>query len=164
MDHSPPGSSVHGILQARILERVAMPSSRGFSWPRGLNLHLLDLLHCRLVLYHQPPPGRPRTSSLVLKPLGKEASLLSYTACCCTRLNTLVKSKSHGEGNGRRHTGPFQFHLPLSGIGQPVFPHLQNGDDIDNSQSQGNVWPRDKWQWMFASTESVILDMWRYSR
>ena len=26
MDHSPPGSSVHGILQARILEWVAMPS------------------------------------------------------------------------------------------------------------------------------------------
>ena len=26
MDYSPPGSSVHGILQARILERVAIPS------------------------------------------------------------------------------------------------------------------------------------------
>ena len=32
---SPPGSSgLHGILQARILERVAMPSSRGSSQPR----------------------------------------------------------------------------------------------------------------------------------
>ena len=31
MDCSPPGSSVRGILQARILEWVAMPSSRGFS-------------------------------------------------------------------------------------------------------------------------------------
>ena len=30
---SPPGSSVHGILQARILEWVAVPSSRGSSWP-----------------------------------------------------------------------------------------------------------------------------------
>ena len=29
MDCSPPGSSVHGILQERILEWVAMPSSRG---------------------------------------------------------------------------------------------------------------------------------------
>ena len=28
---SPPGSSVHGILQARILEWVSIPSSRGFS-------------------------------------------------------------------------------------------------------------------------------------
>ena len=35
MDCSPSGSSVHGILQARILEWVAMPSSRGSSWPRG---------------------------------------------------------------------------------------------------------------------------------
>ena len=34
MNCSPPGSSVHGILQARILERVAMPSSRGSSRSR----------------------------------------------------------------------------------------------------------------------------------
>ena len=34
MDYSPPDSSVHGILQARIPEWVAMPSSRGSSQPR----------------------------------------------------------------------------------------------------------------------------------
>ena len=34
MDCSPPGSSVHGILQASILEGVDMPFSRGSSWPR----------------------------------------------------------------------------------------------------------------------------------
>ena len=34
MDGSRPGSSVHGIIQARILEWVAMPSSRGSSQPR----------------------------------------------------------------------------------------------------------------------------------
>ena len=34
MDRSPPGSSVHGILQARILEGVAMPVSRDSSQPR----------------------------------------------------------------------------------------------------------------------------------
>ena len=34
MDCSPPGSSVHGILQARILEWVAFPFSRGSSQPR----------------------------------------------------------------------------------------------------------------------------------
>ena len=33
MDCSPPGSSVHGILQARILEWVTMPSSKGPSHP-----------------------------------------------------------------------------------------------------------------------------------
>ena len=34
MNHSPPGSTVHGISQARLLELVAMPSSRGSSQPR----------------------------------------------------------------------------------------------------------------------------------
>ena len=34
MDCSQPGSSVHGILQANILDRVSMASSRGSSWPR----------------------------------------------------------------------------------------------------------------------------------
>ena len=34
MDCSPPGSSVHGILQARILEWVAMLSSWGSYQPR----------------------------------------------------------------------------------------------------------------------------------
>ena len=34
MDCSPPGSSVHGILQARTLEWVAVPFSRGPSQPR----------------------------------------------------------------------------------------------------------------------------------
>ena len=33
-DCNPPGSSVHGIFQARILEWVAIPSSRGSTQPR----------------------------------------------------------------------------------------------------------------------------------
>ena len=35
MDCSLPGSSVHGIIPERILEWVAISSSRGSSWPRG---------------------------------------------------------------------------------------------------------------------------------
>ena len=34
-DCSPPGSSIHGILQARILEWVVIPFSRGSSRPRN---------------------------------------------------------------------------------------------------------------------------------
>ena len=34
MDCSPPGSSFHGILQARIVEWITMLSSKGSSWPR----------------------------------------------------------------------------------------------------------------------------------
>ena len=35
MDYSPPGSSVHGILQARTLKWVAIPFSRGSSRPKN---------------------------------------------------------------------------------------------------------------------------------
>ena len=54
MDCSPPGSSVHGILQTRILERVAIPFSRGSSLP-GIE------------------PGSPtqETDSLLSQPPGK---------------------------------------------------------------------------------------------
>ena len=37
IDYSPPGSSVYGILQARILEWIAIPFSRGSSWSRDRN-------------------------------------------------------------------------------------------------------------------------------
>ena len=37
-DHSPPGFSVHGIFQARILERIAIPFSKGTSQPRDRTL------------------------------------------------------------------------------------------------------------------------------
>jgi len=40
MDCSPPGSSVPGILQARILEWVAMPSSRDLPDPGGKELDI----------------------------------------------------------------------------------------------------------------------------
>ena len=44
MDCSPPGSSVHGILQATALQWVAMPSSRGSSQPRDQTqvFHIAD--------------------------------------------------------------------------------------------------------------------------
>ena len=45
MDCSPPGSSVHGILQARIPEWVAVPSSRKSSQPRDGTHFSLCLMH-----------------------------------------------------------------------------------------------------------------------
>ena len=51
MDCSPPGFSVRGTLQARILECVAMPSSRGSSWSRDWTC-VSCFLHCKWILYH----------------------------------------------------------------------------------------------------------------
>ena len=51
MDCSLPGSSVHGILQARILEWVGCHSLlQGIMPTQALNP---DLLHCQQILYHQ---------------------------------------------------------------------------------------------------------------
>ena len=59
MDCSPPASSVHGILQARILERVAMPSLRGSSRPRDLTWVSYISCASRWLLYHQRHLGSP---------------------------------------------------------------------------------------------------------
>ena len=55
MDCSPPGSSVHGILQVRILEWVAMPFSRGSSLP-GIESRSPELQADSLPF---GPPGKP---------------------------------------------------------------------------------------------------------
>ena len=66
MDCSPPGSSVHGILQARVREWGAMPSSRGPSPPR-------DWTHgpCigEQVLHHWATRKRHHTGGTVVKNL-----------------------------------------------------------------------------------------------
>ena len=53
IDYSPPGSSVHGILQAGKLQQVAISSSRGSSQPRD-RTHI-SCVPCisRWVLYHR---------------------------------------------------------------------------------------------------------------
>ena len=60
MDCSPPGSSVHGILQARILEWAAMLSSRGSSRPRDQTG--VTWVSCIAGgFFTTGPPGKPRT-------------------------------------------------------------------------------------------------------
>ena len=67
MDCGPPGSSVHGILQARILEWVAMPFSRGFSWSR-------DWTHVFCGFF---TGGR----FFITEPLGKSSCLIKWAKC-----------------------------------------------------------------------------------
>ena len=57
-ERSPPGSSVHGILQARILERAAMSFSRESSQSRD-QTWFLGLLHWQAGSYHLAPPAEP---------------------------------------------------------------------------------------------------------
>ena len=64
MDCSPPGCSVHGILQARILEWVAMPSCRRSSQSRDWTHVSYVSCFDRRVLPHQHHLGSPRHVSL----------------------------------------------------------------------------------------------------
>ena len=61
------GSSVHGILQERILEWVAIPFSEDFL-TQGSNL---GLLHCRQILYHLSHLGSMSLSKLRVVSLSK---------------------------------------------------------------------------------------------
>ena len=74
---SPPGSSIHGILWARLLEWVAMPSSRGSSQHQESDPCLLWLLHWQadsLPLSHGESPRLRRV---------KMQSLRTCSPCTC---------------------------------------------------------------------------------
>ena len=66
MDCSPPDSSVCGIFLTRILEQVAISSSRGSSRPRDQTC--ISYVSCgRRVLYHQRHLGSPLYTHTLFK-------------------------------------------------------------------------------------------------
>ena len=66
VDCSPPGSSVHGILQARTLEWVTTPSSRASSPPRDWTQ--ISCVYCIASRpYTAEPPGKPKLFTVLYK-------------------------------------------------------------------------------------------------
>ena len=80
MDCSLPGSSAHGLLQARVLEWVVMPFSRGSSQPRD-RTHV-SYISCigRRVLYHEQHLGSPEMKAAAAAAAAK--SLQSCLTLC----------------------------------------------------------------------------------
>ena len=78
MDYSPPGSSVHGILQVRILEWVDIPSSRGSSQLRNQTHVTSCLLHGQAAL-PLAPMGSPYGCVTLANSLIKLISLIYKT-------------------------------------------------------------------------------------
>ena len=60
LDCNPSGSSVHGILQARLLEWFVMPSSRGSSQPRGQT----QVSTLQAYSWPSEPPGKPMNTGV----------------------------------------------------------------------------------------------------
>ena len=81
MDCSLPGSSSHGILQARILEWVAMSSSRRSSRPRDQTWVSYVLLHWHAGSLPLVPPEKPHWSELA-------------SQCCSNKLKILMALKN----------------------------------------------------------------------
>ena len=75
MDCSLPSSSVCGILQARIVEWVAIPFSRGSYWPRD------QILHCSQILYHLHHQGSPQLYRHPLNPCIIPCTLFKTAIC-----------------------------------------------------------------------------------
>ena len=65
MDCSPPGPSVHGVLQARILRVRCHSLLQGIFLTQRSNL---SLLHCRQILLPSEPPGQNCNSNLPTHP------------------------------------------------------------------------------------------------
>ena len=80
VDCSPPGCFVHGILQARILEWVAMPSSRGSSRPRDwTHVSCVACIAGRFITTE--PPRKP--FSLITDSILPTNESKSQTQFCC---------------------------------------------------------------------------------
>ena len=90
-DCSPPGSSVHGILQARILEWGAMPSSRGSSQPRGRTW--VSYISCIAGgFFTTEPPGEPGLVSILgayIKSSVSISTLQDGHPVCLVQMRTL---------------------------------------------------------------------------
>ena len=96
VDGSPPGSSVHGILQARKFEQIAISSSRGSFPPR--NRTHISSVSCigRQVLYqlsHQRSPVRS-TFKRLLQAASRVHSGSSKIPCLASMLQTQSENKS----------------------------------------------------------------------
>ena len=91
------GSPVHVILQARTLEQVAVPSSRGSSQPRDQTcVSYISCVGRQVLISPLAPPGKPvllATASCL-----PYSSYLASTLCTCQGAHTSLTA-------GAAHTG-----------------------------------------------------------
>ena len=92
VDCSPPGSSVRGVLQARILEWVAIPFSRGSSQHRVQ----IWVSYTAGTFFMSEPPGKPRscnsTPGHISRHIYNMKRYMHSNVCC----NTVYKQPRHG--------------------------------------------------------------------
>ena len=131
MDCSPPGSSIHGLLQARILEWVVMPPSRGSSQPR-------DWTHISYVYLHWQAGSLPRAPpGLVVKWKWKSLSCVRLFATPWTIQSTEFSRSEYWSGYSFPFPSPED--LPNPGF-EPRSPTLQ-ADSLPPEPHSLNIFP-----------------------
>ena len=96
--YDPMDYTVHGILQARILEWVAFPFSRGYSQPRDQT----QVPHCRKILYQLSHKGSPRILEWLAYPFSSRSSWpRNWTRVSCIAggffTNWAIREAPYGE-------------------------------------------------------------------
>ena len=132
MDCSPPGSPFHGILQARILEWFAMPSSRGSSQPRDWSC----VYGIAVRFFTTEPPGKPKCMCVCV------------CVCVCVHVRACVSCSV--VSNSFRPTDcspPGSF---VHGISQARILEW-----VAISFSRRSSWPRD-WTWVSCIADRLF--------
>ena len=138
MDWNPPGSSVHGIFQARILERVALSSSEEFFCPRVRTRISCTSCISRRVLYHCAA-REPVTSLLEANVVLSASVPAAYLGSSLVPSMSPISGQSQGEGASV--LGPLQHQWKRSWRAWEVlFPLLFH-----------------KWTWVWMTLSSVHL-------
>ena len=149
MDCSPPGSSVKGMLQARILAWVAISSSRGISWTQGSNPHLL---HCRRVLHLESPGSLPSHCPSLLTRVGSRSLLtccgslgwwfdFSEQQPCCPQSLLFRNCSAHQRIPGLRS----------GGLVSSIDSDCPEGRDLDSRQVSRIQRQEDAWGHLFTT-------------
>ena len=132
MDCRLPGTSVYGILQARILEWVAMPSSRGSSWPSDWTCISYVSCNGKRILYHKHSLGSPHqftSFSLTSSPcppvlINMSYLLVSHNSSC---LSSLCKSYMNCCLSSQTFLVELEFPCVLMVPNTTFFPGINSG-------------------------------------
>ena len=155
MYYSPPDSSVHGILQARILELVAILFSRGSSQPRH-RIHL-SCISCidRWIFYHWATWGTQFVS--YLRPKQRPGTLLriiSHQVCVWVKwipiafLKCLVRWAGGWGGGGRCVWAMLSCFSRLSHL-HSTWQHFQSDSCSQFYFWQQTAWPQGLYNFSF---------------
>ena len=141
MDCSPPGSSVHGILQARILKWACHALLQGIFPTQKSNLHFLRLLHWQAGSLPLAPPEKPNLATYKVANGEGNGTPLQYS-CLENPMDwgALVGCSPWGREE-LDTTEQLPFHFSLSCIGEG------NGNPLQCSCLEN---PRDRGAWWAA--------------